>query len=653
MTSFAEGERPGSGRRLPVSRRHPTSPLDHNQPLRACTGVSLMSFFRQVPVFAVGACAGLSLPAQAATGLDDEVVVTATRIATPLDRVLAPVIVIDEATIDRSAPTDISDLLRFHAGLELSRNGGPGQTTAVFIRGADSNHTLVMIDGVRMSPGTIGVAALQNIPPEMIERVEVVKGPRSALWGTDAIGGVINVVTRRGSRDGWSTEAGYGSYDTRKASLNGGVPLGSTTAVDFGVSWLASDGMPTREESQVDRGYDDLSFSAALTGRAGEADLSLRHWSASGNTEYSDYFVAPVDQDYANSTTAAELRLPATERGELRVTLSHFEDSIDQNQPPFPGANPDFLRTRRDTADAQFDWKATAAQTLSAGAMYSTEDATSLSYGAKFAATTDSTSLYVQDRLAAGRHSALVALGYSDHETAGSATTWNLEYGYDATASTRLYALAGSGFRAPDATDRYGFGGNPDLKPEKSRNYEAGVRQGLGGHHLVSLSAFRNEIDDLIEYVVTDFETFDGQNFNVAKARIEGIEASWRYADGPWQASVEASYQDPKNLADDSRLLRRAKQNLTVAVARSFGPVLVGVNVLAAGERKDFGFPQPVTLDSYVLTDLSAQWQATPALALVARVENLFDEQYQLASTYNTPGRGVYFTLRYAPPRGQ
>ena len=228
--------------------------------------------------------------------------------------------------------------------------------------------------------------------------------------------------------------------------------------------------------------------------------------------------------------------------------------------------------------------------------------------------------------------------------------TWNAEYGYTFNEDrTRVHVLSGAGFRAPDATDRYGFGGNPDLKPEESRNYEVGLRHALTPRQTIGLSAFQNDIDDLIEYVVTDFETFEGINRNVAEARIRGIEASWRYAGTTWQAHVEAIYQEPRNLTDDSTLLRRAEESLTAGVTRAFGPVLLGLDVLVAGERKDFGFPQPVTLDSYVLADLTATWQATRSLALVARVENLLDEDYELANTYNTPGRGLYVTVRYAP----
>jgi vitamin B12 transporter len=138
----------------------------------------------------------------------------------------------------------------------------------------------------------------------------------------------------------------------------------------------------------------------------------------------------------------------------------------------------------------------------------------------------------------------------------------------------------------------------------------------------------------------------------VAEARIQGIEASWVYTGALWQARVEAIYQDPRDLSDDSRLLRRAQESLTVGLTRALGPVLLGLDVLATGDRKDFGFPQDTTLDGYVLANLTAEWRATPSLSLIARVENLLDEDYELASTYNTPGRGLYVSMRYAPGAG-
>ena len=593
----------------------------------------------------------LALAASVATAAESTapvpaVVVTATRVPMPLEEVLAPVIVIDRATIERSAANDAADLLRFHAGVEVARTGGPGQPTSVFIRGADSNHTLVLIDGVRINPGTIGLPALQNVTPDMVERIEVVKGPRSALWGSDAIGGVVNIVTRRGSRDGWVVEAGYGDYDTRKASVNGGFGMGERASLDFGVAWLDSDGFPTRTGDDTDRGYDNLNANVQWRAAIGAGEVSLQHWRAEGTSEYSDFFLTPVDQDFETSATSAALRLPVGRTGGARVAVARVTDRIDQNQ------SGDFLRTDRDSLDVQFDWQATAVHALGVGAMHYAEDASSESYGSGFDARTESTSAFVQDRIDLGPHGALLALGYTDHETAGSALTWNAEYGYTFNAGrTRAFALVGSGFRAPDATDRYGYGGNPLLEPERSRNYEAGVRHALTERQTVELSAFQNDVEDLIEFVVTDFDTFQGENRNLAQARTRGIEAAWRYAGEAWQAHVEAIQQDPRNREDDSVLLRRAKQSVTTGVTRRFGPVQLGLDVLVAGERQDFGATAPVTLDGYVLANLTAQWQATPSLALVARVENLLDEDYELASTYNTPDRGVYVTVRYAPAK--
>ncbi len=576
-----------------------------------------------------------------ATGRN-HVVVTATRVPTPLEEVLAPVIVIDRDAIERSVANDVTELLRFHAGLDVGRNGGPGQTTAIFIRGAESNHTLVMVDGVRINPGTIGLAALQNIPPSLVERIEVVKGPRSALYGTDAIGGVINVITRRGAREGWTAEVGYGAYDTRQASLNGGLAT-ERLEFDVGIAWLDSAGFPTRTLDDTDRGYENLSASAQLRADLGPAEVALRHWRAEGTSEYSDFFLTPVDQDFENSTSALTVAWPLGSATQVEVGVSRLEDRSDQNQ------SSDYLRTTRDSATAQVDWRASATHDFAAGALYASEQASSESFGDRMRADTDMLNLFVQDQIDSGRHQALLALGYTDHETAGDAVTWNVEYGFLLGDATQVYALAGTGFRAPDATDRYGFGGYTALEPERSRSVEAGVRHRLNDRHALSLAAFRNDIDDLIEFVTISYDPFDGVNRNVEEARIEGIEATYEYDAAPWRARVEAIHQDPRNLTTDEVLLRRARDSLTVSVQRAFGRFDLGLDVLAAGERKDFGFPRPVTLDAYVLANLTARWQVTRAVSLVGRIENLLDEQYELADTFNTPDRGVYVALRYAP----
>ena len=150
----------------------------------------------------------------------DEIVVTATRMPIARDRALAPMIVIGRDEIERSLALDLAELLRFHAGLEVARNGGPGQPASLFIRGADSNHTLVLVDGVKINPGTLGGAALQNISADLVERIEIVKGPRSSLYGSEAIGGVVNVITREAGGRQLTASAGGGRYGTREAAVS-------------------------------------------------------------------------------------------------------------------------------------------------------------------------------------------------------------------------------------------------------------------------------------------------------------------------------------------------------------------------------------------------------------------------------------------------
>lgn len=585
----------------------------------------------------------VATPALAQDAVPDErrVVVTATRVPTPIEEVLASVVVIDREEIDRSLASDAADLLRFHAGLDIARNGGPGQSTSLFIRGADSNHTLVMIDGVRINPGTIGQPPLQNIAPELIERIEVVKGPRSALYGSDAIGGVVNIITRKASRDGWSTELGYGDHETLEASMNGGF-AGRAGSLDLGVSWIESEGFPTRAGDDVDRGYDNLSAIAGAATTLGAVDLAAHLWHAEGNTEYSDFFLAPVDQDFDDSALSLTGAVATGPRGRLAVTASYMADEIRQNQ------SPDFLETRRWTLEAQQDWRASERHTFTAGAQYSGEDAASESFGLRFDETTDIWNLFVQDQLDYGAHRGLVALGYTDHDTAGSELTWNAEYAYAFGGATEIVLSGGTGFRTPDATDRFGFAGNPGLEAERSRTLAAELRHRIGETHALRLGVFENQIEDLIEFVPLDVEPF-GELQNVDEARIRGIEAGYNFTAERWALDAALVLQDPENRTTGQQLLRRPKESFTLAVQRRFERLDVGVNLLAAGERED-GFGTPVQLASYVLVDLTAGWQITERLSLRARLENLLDEDYELVDGYNTPERGLHVALRYGLP---
>lgn len=568
------------------------------------------------------------------------VIVTATRTAQPIREVLASVEVIGAEQLDRLPAGDLGDALRLYAGVEVAKLGGPGQQTSLFLRGTDSNHVLVLVDGVRINPGTIGSAAIQNIAPELIERVEIIKGPRSALYGSDAIGGVINVITRRGAEAGTRVQAGIGRYDTRQASLTAGL-AGAAGDASLGVAWLDSAGFPTYTGDATDRGYRNLSLTAAARTELAGVELGLRAWHAAGTSEYSDFFVTPIDQDFRNAAVALSAAGAPTAAWSTRLTLGYARDQIDQNQ------SADRLRTGRWTLDWQNDITVSEHHALTAGALLQAEDARSDSWGLAFAVDQRTMQYYLQDQMNLGAHRLLLAAGYTDHAAFGGHATWSAEYGLWVNDSLQLTLAAGSAFHAPDTTDLYGFGGNPALDPEQSQSQELGFRYQPGARHQFSLTLFRNEIDNLIQYVVTDYETYAGENRNVDRARIEGVEAQWRYTGELWSARLGATWQDPRDLATDTRLLRRARENFTAGLSRDLGPHQLALDLLYAGARHDWGFPAPERLAPYWLANLSARVAVREHWTLLARMENLLDEDYELARGYNTMGRSLFVAVRH------
>jgi len=584
----------------------------------------------------------------------DETVVTATRTPVPLDAVGAPVIVITRSDIERSLASDVSELLQTHAGLEIARNGGPGQTTSLFTRGTESNHTVVLIDGVRINPGTIGGAALQNISPESLERIEIVKGPRSSLYGTDAIGGVIQMFTRGAAKDGASVGTTFGSDSTQQVFGDAALSAGDQFKFGVGGSYAESDGMPTFVDDDTDRGYRTVTARGFAEFAATDAlKFRARGWQATGRTEYSaqtfgDPPYAPVSQDFENSVYSLEGEYRVEDGLGVRATVSQALDDIEQLQAGFGPAEFDYARTKRTNIDLQMDLASIGTHALSFGVQRSDENTRAQSFGTVFDEDTLVTQAFAQDQFEIGRLSSRLALGYVDHETFGNEVTWNAEFGAGFGSGTRITLSGGSAFRAPDSTDRFGFGGNPDLDPEVSEQVEISVRQKLGDHQQLSLTAFDNHIDDLIDYVIVDFNTFEGQNQNIERARIKGVELGYQYHGEAWSTRAELTLQDPRDETTDELLLRRSRESLVLAVNRDVGALDLGMDIAAFGDRKDFGFPENVTLDSYVLLNATVRYRVTGALTLQGRIENALDEDYTLAQGYRTEGRAYTVGVRYS-----
>ncbi|WP_455206242.1 TonB-dependent receptor domain-containing protein [Kaarinaea lacus] len=573
--------------------------------------------------------------AQAADEMDP-VVVTATRTAQIADQTLTPTIVITQQDIQLSQSRDIADLLRFHAGIELSRNGGPGQATSLFVRGTESDHVIIMIDGVKMNARTVSLAAIQNMDPDLIEQIEIVKGPRSSLYGSEGIGGVVNIITRKNTQAGdiIRADGGVGSDNSRQIGI-GYHTLVNKTRIGVDAKRFTTDGFPTLTNSSLDRGYENNSLNTYVDTEFGTNHVSLSYWMAEGTTEYLTFLGDPADQDFKNSVGAITVTSAISTRASAKLKLSQVIDDITQNQ------NDDQSKTTRQAVDIQSDVDINENNLLSAGLYYADEEVDFISFGAPLpedAINNIVKAVFVQDDFQLAANHIVAALRYTDDKNFGDETTYNLDYGYSVSTQLKFLAGLGTGFRAPTPVDRYGFGGNPDLKAETSQNIELGSRFKLDDRHAFSLSLFQNDIDNLINW-----NSATSALENIGRTRIRGLELGYQLRQKNWSSHVEIIFQDPRDRATGDILLRRAKRSLTASIQYQNKEHTLGADLLATSERKDFD----AMLPSYGLVNFNYLYRLNSSWQLKTHIENLLDKQYQIASGYNTQRRFIMLNVEY------
>lgn len=568
----------------------------------------------------------------------DTIVVTATGYATHLDDVLASMEVITAEEIQRSAATDIADLLKFRAGLEIGRNGGHGQATSLFIRGTESDQNLIMIDGVAVNSGSVGSAALQHIDPQNIERIEIYKGPRSTLWGSGAIGGVINIITRKAGEEklSYGGSAEGNSDSSRRANAHIGHAA-DNHRLSATLSYQKTDGFPPLASSSIDRGYENTSFDLAAGFDAGIHHFDASHWQTQGNNEYLGFFGNPLDQDFLNSRSSLGWEAAISDQWRSTLELAHVRDHIDQNQ------SSDTVHTDRTELAWHNNLAITPQDRVLLGTKVTNEDVAARGGFSPYDTDTDIIEAWGQYDLSRGSHHAIAGIRYLSHEDAGSHFTWSLNYGYDFGTGTRAWASAATAFRVPSANERFGFGGNPALEPEESSSWELGLKQRIIGNHELSASLYRNDIDNMIQWVLVT-PPWIGHNQNVAEVRIDGLELGYDFSGESLSLHLGGNWQEPRDRSTGERLLRRAEHSLNARVNYVLGNWNLGGDLLYSGKRKDFG---AVTLDSYTLVNLNASYQLNRNWQVFAKLENAFDEDYQLASGYNTQDRAGFLGIRY------
>ncbi len=585
--------------------------------------------------------------------VDDPIVITASRTAETVDESLAPVTVITREAIERLQAQSVQDLLRALPGVGVVNNGGPGKTTSVFLRGTESDHVLVLIDGVRVGSATLGTTAFQDIPVDQIDRIEIVRGPRTSLYGSEAIGGVIQIFTRKGGgalRPFFAL--GGGSYRTYSASsgLSGGGTRGwfnlSVGGLDT-AGFNACIGKPSPGGAgcftiEPDRdGYRNLSGALRAGYRFGEGlEVDVHALRAEGKNAFDGGFVN--ESESVRQVLGGTLRYAPAHRWRVTLTAGRSRDASDNFK---DGAFQSRFESERDTLSLQNDIALFDDQRLTVGVDYRDDRVAGTT---AYAVTSrDDTGLFAQYRGGFDAHDVQFSLRRDDDAQFGARTTGAVAWGYALAPELRLVASYGTAFKAPTFNESYYPGyGNPALRPESSRSVEMGLR-GEFGRGRWSVNAFETRIDDLIAYDASIFAPN-----NIDQARILGVEAVLAVRLGGWTWDAGLTLLDPKNRsggANDGNLLpRRAERTLRVDADRDFGRYRLGATLVAVGRRYD-DLANTRVLDGYATVDVRGEYHFARNWRLQGRIENLFDADYETAAYYNQPGRSAYLTLRYAP----
>lgn len=587
-------------------------------------------------------------------------VITASRISNAPVAIASSSLITRE-DIERQQAATVPELLQRLAGVGITRNGGRGKSTSVSIRGTNDKHVLVLIDGVRVGSATSGSAALQSVPVEQIERIEVVRGPRSSLYGSEAMGGVIQIFTRRGGAEGIKPyfSAGAGTRSTYSGSAGVSGSLGSGW-FNLGVASESTDGInarayrdtaPNAFEPDAD-GYRELS-AQLRAGYRFDNGLELDgSWLQSDN--HSDFDTRSTRgtsgreaySDGSLQVISGRARFSPLAFWDVSLQAGHSEDLGDNFQ---DGGFYSRFDTRRDSFSWQNDLRFGEAQVLSLGMDYQQDRIESSDAYAEDSRYNKG--YFLQYQAAFGRHGVQAGLRRDQDEFFGSHDTGSLGYSFDLSEELTLSAAYGTAYRAPTFNDLYypasaSTAGNPDVQPEQSQSYELGIR-GSHGWGEWSVNAYENQIEDLIVWSGSSPMRPD----NVDVARIRGLETTVATMLAGWDVAANLTFMDPQDRSKANhghQLQRRAKRQFNLELDRQFGAVGLGASLYAVSQRFDKASnSEDSRLPGYALVDLRGEYRFDEAWRLQMKLANLFDRAYETAQTYEQPGRAVYFTVRY------
>ena len=614
--------------------------------------------------FVLSALALSSLQAMAQVAIElSETVVTTTRNPQLQSAALAHTTVISRADIEQSQATDLVTLLEREAGLQRIQNGGVGTVSSIFMRGAPSLQTLILIDGVPQNKqDASGAVSLEHVMLDNVERVEIVRGNVSAIYGSGAIGGVIQIFTRVGGKQSSANlSLEVGPRASRKASANVSANAGDTS-FSGGVSRTSTDGFGAVNTAQLPSanpdmdGYQNTSANLAITHQLATGhQFGVKFSQSTGDTQYDNYFGAPNDLQ-SSTTQLSQTTLFSDNRfgaWHSRVNLSQQSDKSTIRDNGTYGSIDGFttqatLLSWVNTLPLSEAWRVTAGVEQQ---QQHVDTNSSSPYSTPYDKNRTSTALFggVEGDLLGG------ALQFNlRNDKVGELTqsTGYLGYGYPLTNAFKVIASASTAFNAPPLGYLFAPGyGNPNLKPELAESSELGL-QYAAGSHLLRATYFDTRVKDQLTYDTTIF-AFG----NVARTRNNGVELSYRGSVGKAKFNASLTSQDPVNEQTGATLQRRARTMGSFGWAQTLDAFTVGANLRFSGERDD-AYSDPATfstvktkLSAYSVLGLTTSYRWSSELLLSARLDNASDEKYQTVYGYNQQPRSLYAGLTWTPKR--
>ena len=557
---------------------------------------------------------------------DYEIISVVSKIPKSANTVISSADKLDKTFLRNSQSKDLTSLLRESLALDTSSNGGIGQLSSVFLRGTNSNHMLVKVNGVKINPSTAGGASIYNLDTDLINSVEIGYGPLSSVHGSEAVGGVMNISTKpieRESNYKIGIQGGPDNYQKELLSFNYGFSENIFTS--FSGSRTKTDGFPALSNSQLDRAYDNYTVISSLEFSMNDFNLDFSSWKAGGEIEYL-VFGAPVSQDYENSAYGMTLSQSLGRESINKLSVSTSEDFIKQNNPNFLGLL-DLTKTKRDNLELSLirNRNSKVLRFYNFGLDSEKEDVDYSSYGTTYQEKIRTNSIFGSLGLKLYGNPLNLTFRRSDHDTYKENLSWNIEGMWNLSNEWRMGLTNGSSFRSPLSSELYGFGGNINLKPEINKSTELNFKRDTKAQE-ISIAFFDSQLTNLI--------AFDYQDYvlkNITESTNKGLDIKYKLNEGRWNLSVFLRIQDPKDL-EGNQLLRRSKKSASLTLTRETYKTVSSLNVSSFGKRLDFG---NIDLPSYNLVNLSFSRHLNDRTTVLLKLENLFDENYYTAATSN------------------